>query len=267
MKLEIILRTCDRTNVSRHPRFIEVSKAELLLGCVASLINSANQVKGHIISYKILDDDSSETTKKQLGHLFSQSKHSYEFVSLCGTGHHYTGLRQFELCRDSRADYVYSVEDDYLHCPSALSEVFDELSFLPKKYPIQKPLCLFLWDNVREYCDNMRPEMVMRGKHRHWKSGLFTTFSMITQPFVFQKHWELFHKLATEYTPFDEVFDDMVYEGNTISKIWAEDVFRINPLSSLALHMQDKGDEDPYIDWRYWWKNYTTIKKQKLGYQ
>ena len=73
MKLEIILRTCDRTNVSRHPRFIEVSKAELLLGCVASLINSANQVKGHTISYKILDDNSSETTKKQLGHLFSQS--------------------------------------------------------------------------------------------------------------------------------------------------------------------------------------------------
>lgn len=44
MKLEIILRTCDRGNISKFPRFISVSKAELLLGCVASLINSANQV-------------------------------------------------------------------------------------------------------------------------------------------------------------------------------------------------------------------------------
>lgn len=270
MKLEIILRTCDRTNVSKHPRFISVSKSELLLGCVASLINSANQVKGHIISYKILDDNSTQETQEKLRKLFSQSIHSYEFIKLNETGHHYTALKQFEYCRDSNADFVYSVEDDYLHCPSALTEVFDEILFLPKKYPIQKPLCLFLWDNIREYCEDdfskMRPEMIMRGKHRHWKSGLFTTFSMITHPFIFQQHWDLFHKLATEYTPFDEVFDGMVYEGNTISKIWLEHVFRISPLNSLALHMQDRGDEDSYIDWRYWWKNYTTISKPKLKY-
>ena len=49
MKLGIILRTCDRGNVSKFPRFISVSKAELILGCVASLINSANQVVSHHI--------------------------------------------------------------------------------------------------------------------------------------------------------------------------------------------------------------------------
>ena len=74
MKLEIILRTCDRGNVSKFPRFISVSKAELLLGCVASLINAANQVQGHIISYKILDDNSSQETLSQLHSLFNQSK-------------------------------------------------------------------------------------------------------------------------------------------------------------------------------------------------
>jgi hypothetical protein len=46
MRLEIILRTCDRGNISKFPRFISISKSELILGCVASLINAANQVQG-----------------------------------------------------------------------------------------------------------------------------------------------------------------------------------------------------------------------------
>ena len=66
MKLEIILRTCDRGNISKFPRFIDVSKAELLLGCVASLINAANQLVSHHIHFKILDDNSSQETLHQL---------------------------------------------------------------------------------------------------------------------------------------------------------------------------------------------------------
>ena len=46
MKLEIILRTCDRTNVSKYPRFISVSKAELILGCVASPLSL--HMQGHL---------------------------------------------------------------------------------------------------------------------------------------------------------------------------------------------------------------------------
>ena len=72
MRLEIILRTCDRGNVSKFPRFISVSKAELLLGCVASLVNAANQVLSHKIHFKVLDDNSSQETLQQLHSLFSQ---------------------------------------------------------------------------------------------------------------------------------------------------------------------------------------------------
>lgn len=261
MKLEIILRTCDRKNVSKHSRFISVSKAELLLGCVASLINSANQVQGHTISYQIIDDHSTPETLTKLHSLFQQSKHSYEFVKITETGHHHTALKQFELCRDSNADLVYSIEDDYLHCPDALKEALIEFIFLQQKYPIQKPLCLFLWDEPEEYdAKFVSPEMVMRGKYRHWRTGWFTTNSFITSPLIFRTHWELFEKLATEYD------NKTVHEGNTICKIWETDVMRINPISSLTLHMQGRQQEDPYIDWRYWWKHYTTIEKTKIQY-
>jgi len=270
MKLEIILRTCDRRNVSKFPRFISASKAELLLGCVASLINAANQVQGHIISYKILDDNSTPETLSQLHSLFQQSKHSYEFVKLEGTGSHYTALKQFELCRDSNADLVYSIEDDYLHCPTALKEALEEFIFLQQKYPIEKPLCLFLWDQPEDYDPkHLSPELIMRGKYRHWKTGWFTTNSFITSPMIFRTYWDLFETLATQYQEWDGTGkkEDTIHEGNTISKIWETDVMRINPISSLTLHMQGHLQEDPYIEWRYWWKHYTIIEKQKMRYQ
>ena len=270
MKLEIILRTCDRGNVSKFPRFISVSKAELILGCVASLINSANQVVSHHIHFKILDDTSSPETLYQLRSLFLKSKHSYEFVKLSGTGSHYTALKQFELCRDSSADLVYSIEDDYLHCPTALKEALEEFIFLQQKYPIEKPLCIFLWDQPEDYeAKHLSPELVMRGKYRHWKTGWFTTNSFITSPMIFQKHWDLFETLATQYQEWDGTGnkDDTTHEGNTISQIWETDVMRINPIPSLTLHMQGLLQEDSYINWREWWKHYTNIKKSKLSYQ
>lgn len=270
MKLEIILRTCDRVNISKFPRFINVSKAELLLGCVASLINAANQVQGHTISYKILDDNSSKETLNQLHSLFSQSKHSYEFVKLKDTGFHYTALKQFELCRDSNADLVYSIEDDYLHSPNSLKEALDEFIFLQQNYPIEKPLCFFLWDQPEDYePKHIRPEMIMRGKYRHWKTGWFTTYSFMTSPIIFKTYWDLFQKLATQYSEWNGKGNknDTIHEGNTISKIWETDVMRINPIPSLTLHMQSHLQEDPYINWREWWKHYTTIEKSKFIYK
>lgn len=270
MKLEIILRTCDRTNVSRFPRFIKISKSELLLGCVASLINAANQVKNHTISFKVLDDRSSEKTLENLNNLFKKSKHYYEFVNLEETGNHYTALKQFELCRDSNADLVYSIEDDYLHCPTALKEALEEFIFLQQKYPIEKSLCLFLWDQPEDYeAKHLSPELVMRVKYRHWKTGWFTTYSFLTSPMIFRTYWNLFYKLATEYEEWNGKGNknDTVHEGNTISQIWQNHVMRINPIPSLTLHMQGHLQEDSYIDWRYWWKHYTQIEPSKMNYK
>ncbi len=270
MKLEIILRTCDRGNISKYPRFIKVSKAELLLGCVSSLVNAANKVISHTIHFKILDDNSSPETIQQLQFIFSQSKHSYEFVKLNGTGSHYTALKQFELCRDSNADLVYSIEDDYLHSSYALKEALDEFIFLQQKYPIEKQLCLFLWDQPEDYeAKHLSPELIMRGQYRHWKTGWFTTYSFITSPMIFRNHWELFETLATQYQEWDGTGNknDTIHEGNTISKIWQTDVMRINPIPSLTLHMQGHLQEDSYINWREWWKHYTKIETQRMSYQ
>tara|TARA_R110000868_G_scaffold223484_1_gene475376 strand:- start:1846 stop:2634 length:789 start_codon:yes stop_codon:yes gene_type:complete len=262
MNLEVILRTCDRRNVSSHPRFIKVSKKELLLGCFISLIHSLNLVKEHNIHLIVLDDNSSEETQNEIRQLFSHCNFLTELIILNEKGNHYSALKQFEYCKNSSADIVYSVEDDYLHSPSTISEALYEYDNLSLKYNLKKPLCLSLWDLPEEYlAKQLTPELVFRGRDRHWKTGWSTTNTFMTTPEVFQEHWHLFHKLATEYTVWNGEGSkhDTVHEGNTINYIWEKKVMRLNPIPTLTLHLQSNLEEDPYINWRQWWRDYTKL--------
>ena len=267
--LDIIIRTHDKSNVSKFPRFISVSKKELIEGCITSLINSANQCKNKI-NIIVLDDHSSQEFLHNLNNILKTSRHSIKIISLEEGGPNQSALSQFEYCKNSTADLVYSVEDDYLHSPSALYEMLSEYDYLSSKYNLPQPLCIFPWDQPEDYdSKHNTPELIMRGQYRHWKTGWGTTFTMMTSPKVFQDHWELFEKLATEYKEWDGTGNknDTIHEGNTISYIWSKHIIRINPIPSLVLHMQSSLQEDSYIDWKYWWNTYTHKAKHfELSY-
>ena len=257
--LDIIIRTHDKSNISKFPRFISVSKRELIEGCITSLINSANQCKNKI-NIIVLDDHSSQEFLHNLNNILKTSRHSIKIISLEEGGPNQSALSQFEYCKNSTADLVYSVEDDYLHSPTALYEMLSEYEYLSSKYNLPQPLCIFPWDQPEDYdSKHNTPELIMRGQYRHWKTGWGTTFTMMTSPKVFQDHWKLFEKLATEYQEWDGTGNknDTIHEGNTISYIWSKHIIRINPIPSLVLHMQSSLQEDSYIDWKYWWNTYT----------
>ena len=267
--LDIIIRTHDKSNISKFPRFISVSKKELIEGCITSLINSANQCKNKI-NIIVLDDHSSQEFLNNLQSILKTSRHSTKVISLEEGGKNQSALSQFEYCINSTADLVYSVEDDYLHSPSALYEMLSEYEHLSSKYNLPQPLCIFPWDEPENYePKHNTPELIMRGQYRHWKTGWGTTFTMMTSPKVFYDHWNLFEKLATEYKEWDGTGNknDTIHEGNTISYIWSKHIIRINPIPSLVLHMQSSLQEDSYIDWKYWWNTYTHKAKHfELSY-
>ena len=267
--LDIIIRTHDKSNISKFPRFISVSKRELIEGCITSLINSANQCKNKI-NIIVLDDHSSQEFLNNLQSILKTSRHSTKIISLKEGGPNQSALSQFEYCKNSTADLVYSVEDDYLHSPSALYEMLSEYEYLSSKYNLPQPLCIFPWDEPENYePKHNTPELIMRGQYRHWKTGWGTTFTMMTSPKVFHDHWNLFKKLATEYQEWDGTGNknDTIHEGNTISYIWSKHIIRINPIPSLVLHMQSSLQEDSYIDWKYWWDTYTHKAKHfELSY-
>lgn len=270
MKLHIVIRTHDGKNIhGGKPRYINVPKKDLIVGCLSSLINSTNLVKEHLIHFTILDDHSTEKLIQELHGIFQYSKHSWELIHLKEKGFNHSGYMQFLTCRDSDADLVYSVEDDYLHQENAISEMLFTYEYLKSYYHIKKEICLYPFDNPEDYeYSRTIPGRVFRTFKRHWKEGIWTTFTMMTSPKVFQDHWETFEKLGSKYTPWNGVdeIEEIVHEGNTICDIWEHHVLRINPIPSLALHVQFEAQRDPHINHLEWWHKYSKLKSFGVTY-
>ena len=270
MKLEVVIRTHDGKNIhADKPRYIDVPKKDLIIGCLTSLIRSANLVQEHTIQFTVLDDHSSEELLDSLKTIFSYSKHPWKLTRLEEKGFNNSGYMQFLTCKNSNADLVYSVEDDYLHCENAISEMLFSFQYLKSSYVLQKELCIFPFDNPEDYdpCE-LYPGRVFRTPTRHWREGVWTTFTMMTTPQVFRKYWDTFEKLALRYKPFaiGEKVENLVDEGNTIGEIWKNDVIRVNPIPSLALHIQFEKQRDPFINHMQWWNKYSKINNFEVNY-
>lgn len=256
MSLEIILRTCDKANVhvDWRTRYCEIPKNQLIQGCFVSLMNSCKNIDN--IKITVLDDHSSIETTDFIQDRLHTSGIKHEFINLSEHGYNYSALKQFEKCRDSEYNLVYSIEDDYLHIPSALREMLDSHAIFVDR--LKKPIVIYPFDNPEEYNPPKDPAFIVHGSNRHWRTGEFTTQVMMTTPQLFRDHWSLFETLAVKYNgdylnPRTEHYE----ESNTIWKIWKQGhAIRFNPITSLALHMQFNEQLDPFIDWRKWWNDY-----------
>ena len=267
LNLEIVLRTHDGGNVHEFTdRYCKADKKTVVLKCVSSLANSAKLVKDTNIKFTVLDDRSSEDTLQQLDKILKSTDHPYQIINLVNDtemrNYNFTALKQWEACRDSDANIVYSVEDDYLHCPTSLTEMIETYKMISEK--VGKDICISPLDLTIDY-QNLKKCFIGWGSHRHWKDGTTTTNTFMTTPSVFKNYWEPFHKLATEY--YHEYWkverEKQVNEKTTINLVWENAIKRYSPIPGLALHMQFLEQKDPFIDWKYWWDNYTEIEDVK----
>lgn len=257
MKLHIILRTHDINNVhvDWRVRYCNLPKLDIIKGCFKSLANSIRQVNGHEVKLTILDDNS---TEELISFLHKESADlDYELIHLKDKGYNNSGHQQWTMCRDSEADLVYSIEDDYLHCPTAIQEMLDSYVLFQSRLG-QKDIVLYPFDEPSEYNPPTRTDFIVHGSNRHWRTGIFTTHVMMTTPKIFRDNWDLFEVLALKYNgdylnPRTEHYE----ESNTIWKIWNNNAaIRFNPIPSLALHMQFEQQKDPFINWEQWWNQY-----------
>ena len=258
MSLEVVLRTCDHTNIHNdwRIRYHNIPKSDLLKGCVRSLIKSCSLVRD--VKLTIFDDHSSHTTVNWLHTELKSSNITFEINALDDTGYNHSAYKQWERCKDSKFDLVYSVEDDYLHCPSSIQEMIDSFYLFQQRLK-KDQIVLYPFDEPSEYNPPNRTDYIVHGSNRHWRTGVFTTQVLFCQPSVFRENWDLFKLLALKYNgdylnPRDEHYE----ESNTIWKLWTEGPYiRFNPIPSLALHMQFEQQKDPFINWKEWWKQYT----------
>lgn len=255
--IHVVLRTCDSNQVHKdwRVRYVPFSKSEIVKGCLTSLIRSCAQVPHMHLT--VLDDHSSPETVKEILTQLNNSGISHEFIPLTHTGYNHSNLIQYEICKNSKHDLVYAVEDDYLHCVTAIKEMCESYQIFARH--LNNPnLVLYPFDTPEEYRPPEVPSYVVHGSHRHWRTGRYTTCVVCTTPQIFKNHWDKFHLLATKYNG-DYLKPRMEHyeESNTIWKIWQESpVVRFNPIPSLALHLQFEEQRDPFINWEQWWKSY-----------
>lgn len=258
MKLDVVLRTCDTAVVHTdwRRRYCEIPKNKLVIGCVTSLVNAIEKTSPEIsVHLTVLDDHSTTDTLVKVQQIISRV--SSTFISLPNSGYNNSALEQCILCRDSNADLVYAIEDDYLHCPSSITEMVESYKIFVDRLKHDR-IVVYPFDEPSEYNPPARPDFIVHGSHRHWRTGVFTTQVLMSSPEMFRTHWDLFETLATKYNgdylnPRTEHYE----ESNTIWNIWKNGNYvRFNPIPSLALHMQFEQQKDPFIDWTQWWDDY-----------
>lgn len=261
MKIDIILRTHDGADVVRdwRARYFPGTKQALILGCLRSLVSSIRHVDPtHNVTLTVLDDNSSYDTVEQIKTIITAVPH--KFIALQEQGYNNSAFQQWVLCRDSTADLVYSVEDDYLHCTSAIQEMIDTYAICSNNLP-GKTVVLYPFDNPEEYHPPKDFSYIIHGSNRHWRSGVYTTNVLMSTPQLFKDNWNLFETLALKFNG-DHLKPKVEhYEAaNTIWKIWNEygTAIRFNPIPSIALHMQFSDQVDPFINYQQWWNEYTT---------
>lgn len=255
MKLDVILRTHDRSNFALHPsRFIDVPKQDVTRTCAASLVASLRS-SGVEHRLTILDDRSSEETLEQLrgyGTIVPADR---------GRGLISGNLHALRLARESDADLVYLVEDDYLHVESAVQELVEFHGIALKALGPDKEVVLRPSDDTDDYNPTwISPARVMRSEHRHWRSNDNSSGTILFTP-RFMRHPEVyrqFERLTMLYMTKTGMFFN-IHEGTTINKLYGYAAGLFSPLPGLAAHLNMY--EPSLFDWRALWDRFANARR------
>lgn len=258
--LDIVYRSCDHSNVhpERGPRFIDVDKLTLIKKCFISLVNSIQLADEKDIILWILDDHSSENTLQFFSSECIKRNISYNIYRLEEQGYNYSALRQFEYCRDKGRQWVYSVEDDYLHFPEAIDVLVKIAKQLDQKYGAN--FAIRPDDDTFTYSENTKyhhsPSRLFLGVDRHWRTLYNTHNTIFTHVDIIKEYWELFASLAKFFKR------TSVNEEGTINTIWTDGVSKpgpvllISPIETLAIHIS-QGNEPTTVDYKKLWNSIT----------
>lgn len=265
MKLNIVLRTCDKKSIQGDR---VVPKDKCIYSCVNSLIDSIDKSKLDI-NIHIIDDNSSEDTKNKLKNIASNA--TFDFLEPRDEENlnpkqksRYSVKVQYDYIKKlPDEDLVYLVEDDYLHYPDSIFKMVESWEYFSQLFP-RNIIGIFPQDFNQMYYhpQNMFNDtyvdkcMVLPGPDRYYRTTWFTHESFMVPVELIKKYNEEFDKLST----IGSVNGN--WEGNTISNVWQKsEVIMLMPLGTLATHLGCHKDISFFVkDWEEIYKN--NLKEQ-----
>lgn len=246
MKIAVALRTCASVfNYWDSTRFVDADKGTILLTCLQSLLKSIKRSK-HDIVFSIHDDTSDVSILHAIELLCKEYGVPYELIN---SGRHNNFKSQYEWVKKQDYDYVYCVEDDYLHDDNAIDEMIEGIenanSLAPGIYAV------FPFNCPHRYVDfnYMYPSYILRSKNNYWRSEIQSTHTFFVSKKVFDAFDDIMKFQAYNWP------DTSAVENSTINRVWMEQNVRlIVPIRSLAYHLADSTQEEIVYDWKSIWK-------------
>lgn len=260
MKVNVVLRTCDRVSLATDRI---VPKDDCIVRCLHSLVSSLDEYGNY--SLHIVDDNSSEQTKNKIRSIAHSS--TFNFLP----ERNQDGLNGKQKSRYSvkvAYDYidtlpenelVYIVEDDYLHYNYSIQRMIDAWKFF-SNFDLSADIGIFPQDFTQLYLHPknpfnetyVRPCIVAAGPDRYYRTTWFTHESFMVRKSVITKHKEEFDKLME----IGEI--DGKWEGTCLSNVWTKPgVVMLMPMKTLAIHVSKQEDISFYCEdfYRLWEQN------------
>lgn len=245
MRIAYPIRTCDSNyNYWNAQRFVDCDKAIIVKTCVGSLLKSIAAFDHEpVISFH--DDNSSKETLDYLQDLCHELHLKYEVFH---TDHKHNFISQYDWTVDQDFDFVYCVEDDYLHQVNAVHDMVEMIQFLQFVRPLD--YAIYPFNNPHRYAsfDQFYPSYIVKGPNQYWRSLFHSTHTFFISKRCFVSNIDIMRTQAYNWHL------DGSIEDNTINKVWREqNTMLFSPINSLAYHIADKSQEDNLSDWETLW--------------
>lgn len=248
-RLVVFIRTCLRAsrNVDKTPRFTGVSVAETIYRCLLSTVASIQNAcdKGRLCEVVVLDDHSDAEYVAVLKRIFSRLTCTWTFETTRETGQGLSLLEQFERAKNLNA-LCYFCEDDYLHLPSAIDEMW---SFYQQVFEKTNAHMVLHPQEMEFLYQHYYPSYILKGEYRHWRSMSHATHVLWTHSHVVKDYWRYF-----ENTRFvgDRKNRHKGSENRTTNLLF-QHIPGFCPLPGLAGHTQFDFTLPPFFDWKEIW--------------
>lgn len=236
MKIAIALRTCGSVlNYWGSERFVDADKPTIILKCLESILRSISNMD-HEVVFSIHDDNSDHDTITKMMELCAKYNVDPQLFH-CQKLENFKS--QYEWAKQQECDYIYCVEDDYLHTEEAIGAMIDMCErmkiFLPSEYAV------YPCNNPHRYAsfEMLYPSYIMKGDTGYWRSSFHSTHTFLISKIAFDSYDSIMQFQAYNWPSLDAT------EDKTINRIWLEQQVKLLcPLDSLAYHLADSTQED-----------------------
>jgi hypothetical protein len=251
-KLIVFIRTClrENRNVDKRPRFTGASTTETIYRCLRSTIRSINDAHLHekklAIEVIILDDHSDPAYLQKIKDIAKAIRCPWKIQTTRETGQGKSLREQFELAKGVNA-LCYFCEDDYLHEPSAIREMWH---FYRQIYDQTDQTHLVLHPQECEFLyHTYYPSYIIAGEKRHWRTMNHATHVLFMHSHVVQTY--------------SHYFENTKYVGNRKNRQKGSESKTTNllfqhipgfcPIPAVAGHAQFELTLPPCFDWKKIW--------------